>query len=174
MRPLRVLVRDRLKLLGRTQQWLAGELGIESSNLSSVLTGTRTPPLDKAAEWAAKLDLVGEEAVELENAMHLAASTERVRVMVDQLERDLQAATQLLSRYRERTGAVRYILDFIEPDGAAPPLPTDLLVVQMRELATQLLQMIAAGNAVVHSMPITEMRPSMPPAPAPAPAPTEN
>ncbi len=164
MLSLRELVRERLQALGIRQQDLAGRLDIDPGQLSGVLTGQRSPPLDKAAEWARALDLAGAAAEDLVDAMHLAAATERVRDLVDRLQNKADSAVETLARYRDRVGEVLYILTYIEPapgGGRPPPTltdPTDLLRV--------LTELIAERNRIVHNLPRVADGPSRPPEPS--------
>lgn len=177
MRTLRTIVRERLKSLGRTQGSLAAELGLHESNLSSMLTGERQPPLDQATRWTAVLGLVGAEAVELEEAMYLAAAGERVQAIVARLEAEAERANAALARYRDRIGAVRFILDYVEarpPDevaeaarrGGFNPAPTaaGMPPAQVLAVVADLLQL---RNAIAHGLPLERRVPDAPPEPPP-------
>jgi transcriptional regulator with XRE-family HTH domain len=164
MLSLRELVKERLQALGIRQQDLATRLGIDPGQLSGVLTGQRAVPLDKAPEWARALDLTGPGGDELVDAMHLAASSDRVRDLVDRLQGERVAAVETLARYRDRVGEVLYILTYIEPapgGGKPPPAlsePADLLRV--------LAELLAERNRIVHALPRVADGPARPPEPS--------
>lgn len=152
MLPLRDLVRDRLKAMGLRQQDFADRLGVDPRLVSAVLTGERLPPIDQAAEWARTLDLDDAAAGELLDAMHLAAVSDHVRALVDQLADRAIKAEQTLARYRDRHGYIRYILDHVEPvtGGGAPPPPPPSPEV----LAALIDALVQQRNWIVHGRPL--------------------
>jgi len=157
VRPLRVIVKERLRVLERTQEWLAEQLGTHGSNLSAVLTGNREPPVDEVARWAAALGLEGREADELAAAMHLAAATPYVRDLVERQDRELGELREALARYRDRVGTARFVLDHVE--AGAPP---DVAELDLVALADCLREAVRARNARVHGLDRPEPRGSSP------------
>jgi transcriptional regulator with XRE-family HTH domain len=164
MLSLRDLVKERLQTLGIRQQDLATRLGIDPGQLSGVLTGQRSVPLDKAAEWVRALDLAGAAGDELIDAMHLAGSTDRVRDLVDRLQGSRDAAVEALARYRDRVGEVLYILTYIEPapGGGRPPPP----LTEPADLLRVLAELLNERNRIAHALPRVADGPARPPEPS--------
>ncbi len=98
--------------------------------------------------------MAGEDAETLVDAMHLANATERVRVLVERLQRREAEATTTLASYRDRVGEALHILTFIEPPAEPggryqPPPP----ISDPAELLRILAELILERNRLVHGLP---------------------